>query len=161
VSFQYEAHLLRRTPRTRPVVPGPCRRPGRVLARLPQAPARRVRDADGSGHPRRQGAAAPPPPPPPPPRPQPHPPPPPARRAAPRRAAPPHLVVLRLLPPEAHLDAFERDSATDKREKLVDALLADKNAFAEHWMSFWNDLLRNDEQTNIDGLRKPITAWLF
>jgi hypothetical protein len=28
-------------------------------------------------------------------------------------------------------------------------------------MAFWNDLLRNDEQTNIDGLRKPITAWLY
>ncbi len=28
-------------------------------------------------------------------------------------------------------------------------------------MTFWNDLLRNDEQTNIDGLRKPVTAWLY
>jgi hypothetical protein len=28
-------------------------------------------------------------------------------------------------------------------------------------MTFWNDLLRNDEQTNIDGLRKPITPWLY
>src|SRR6266511_1368862 len=28
-------------------------------------------------------------------------------------------------------------------------------------MSFWNDLLRNDEQTNIDGLRKPVTQWLY
>jgi hypothetical protein len=72
-----------------------------------------------------------------------------------------YLDAIGLLPTEAQLDAFERDPAADKREKLVDALLADKNAFAEHWMSYWNDLLRNDEQTNIDGLRKPITAWLF
>src|SRR5206468_3678989 len=43
----------------------------------------------------------------------------------------------------------------------VDALLADQDAYAEHWMTFWNDLLRNDEQTNIDGLRKPITNWLY
>jgi hypothetical protein len=28
-------------------------------------------------------------------------------------------------------------------------------------MTFWNDLLRNDEQTNIDGLRKPVTTWLY
>jgi hypothetical protein len=43
----------------------------------------------------------------------------------------------------------------------VDALLADRMGYAENWMSFWNDLLRNDEQTNIDGLRKPITPWLY
>src|SRR5262249_24491852 len=32
---------------------------------------------------------------------------------------------------------------------------------AEGWMAWWNDLLRNDEQTAIDGLRKPITVWLY
>src|SRR5207248_9018248 len=59
------------------------------------------------------------------------------------------------------LERFERDPNPHKREQLVDALLADREAYAEHWMTFWNDLLRNDEQTNIDGLRKPITAWLY
>src|SRR5262249_22547256 len=59
------------------------------------------------------------------------------------------------------VEHFERDPAPDKREKLVDAFLADNDAYAEHWMTFWNDLLRNDEQTNIDGLRKPITTWLY
>ena len=71
------------------------------------------------------------------------------------------LDVIGLPPTEAQLDAFEKDTAADKREKLVDALLADNFAYVENWMSFWNDLLRNDEQTNIDGLRKPITGWLY
>jgi Protein of unknown function (DUF1553)/Protein of unknown function (DUF1549) len=71
------------------------------------------------------------------------------------------LDVIGLPPTEEQLDVFERDKATDKREKLVDKLLANQTAFVEHWMSFWNDLLRNDEQTNIDGLRKPITVWLY
>jgi hypothetical protein len=72
-----------------------------------------------------------------------------------------YFDIIGLPPTVEQLDAFERESAPDKRTKLVDTLLADKVAFAEHWMTFWNDLLRNDEQTNIDGLRKPITGWLF
>jgi hypothetical protein len=72
-----------------------------------------------------------------------------------------YLDVVGLLPTVEQLQAFERDRDPDKRAKLVDALLADRLGYAEHWMTFWNDLLRNDEQTNIDGLRKPITAWLF
>jgi hypothetical protein len=71
-----------------------------------------------------------------------------------------YLDVIGLPPTEAQLDSFEKNKAANKRENLVDALLADKSAYTEHWMSFWNDLLRNDEQTNIDGLRKPITGWL-
>jgi hypothetical protein len=72
-----------------------------------------------------------------------------------------YFDIIGLPPTVEQLDAFERDQSPDKRAKLVDALLADKVPFAEHWMTFWNDLLRNDEQTNIDGLRKPITGWLF
>src|SRR5579884_1885756 len=72
-----------------------------------------------------------------------------------------YLDVIGLLPTPEQLERFERDPSPDKRAKLVDALLADNQDYAEHWMSFWNDLLRNDEQTNIDGLRKPITPWLF
>src|SRR5205823_11737329 len=72
-----------------------------------------------------------------------------------------YLDVIGLLPTIEQLSRFERDPSPDKRAQLVDALLADKQAYAEHWMTFWNDLLRNDEQTNIDGLRKPITPWLY
>ena len=39
-------------------------------------------------------------------------------------------------------------------------LLADNAGYAEHWMSFWNDMLRNDYAGTgyIDGGRKQITA---
>ena len=72
-----------------------------------------------------------------------------------------YLDVVGLVPTPGQLAAFEKDTQVDKRAKLVDALLADKDGYAEGWMAYWNDLLRNDEQTNIDGLRKPITQWLY
>jgi hypothetical protein len=43
----------------------------------------------------------------------------------------------------------------------VDRLLADRGAYAEHWISFWNDLLRNDEGVVYHGERKTITKWLL
>jgi hypothetical protein len=72
-----------------------------------------------------------------------------------------YLDVVGLLPDVEQLERFQRDPSPQKRADLVDRLLADDEAYAEHWMTFWNDLLRNDEQTNIDGLRKPITPWLY
>jgi hypothetical protein len=72
-----------------------------------------------------------------------------------------YLDVVGLLPTPAQLAAFDEDTHADKRARLVDSLLADKDGYAEGWMAWWNDLLRNDEQTNIDGLRKPITQWLY
>ena len=64
-------------------------------------------------------------------------------------------------PPEA-LEAFIADTAPDKRARLVARLLGDSQAYAEHWLSFWNDLLRNDYKGTgyIDGGRKQITGWL-
>ena len=46
---------------------------------------------------------------------------------------------------------------------MIDELLANNQAYAEHWLSFWNDLLRNDYQGTgyIDGGRKQISAWLY
>ena len=49
-----------------------------------------------------------------------------------------------LLPSPADLKAFVEDAANDKREKLIDKLLADDIAYADHWLTTWNDLLRND-----------------
>jgi hypothetical protein len=72
-----------------------------------------------------------------------------------------YLDTIGLLPTVEQLDQLILDTRPDKRARLIDGLLADKQGYAEHWMTFWNDLLRNDEQTNIDGLRKPITSWLY
>src|SRR5262245_7689129 len=55
-----------------------------------------------------------------------------------------YLDVIGLLPTAEQLEQFEKDPAADKRARLVDRLLADNQAYAEHWMTFWNDLLRND-----------------
>src|SRR5262249_3050092 len=39
----------------------------------------------------------------------------------------------------------------------------DRRAYADHWLTFWNDLLRNDYAGTgfIDGGRKQISAWLY
>ncbi len=73
------------------------------------------------------------------------------------------LDTIGLLPPPAELDAFLADKSSDKRARLVQRLLADSQRYAEHWLSFWNDLLRNDYKGTgyIDGGRKPITPWLY
>ncbi|MDP3954258.1 MAG: DUF1549 and DUF1553 domain-containing protein [bacterium] len=65
------------------------------------------------------------------------------------------------LPPlENEIDEFLNDHSPNKREKLIDHLLADKNNYTEHWISFWNDHLRNDEETVYHGDRASITPWL-
>ena len=73
------------------------------------------------------------------------------------------LDAIGLLPPLGELDAFVADRAPDKRDRLVARLLADNQRYAEHWLSFWNDLLRNDYKGPgyTDGGRKPITGWLY
>lgn len=74
-----------------------------------------------------------------------------------------YLDVLGLLPPPEALRAFEADRGPDKRARLVRRLLADNENYALHWMTFWNDLLRNDYKGTgyIDGGRRQITQWLF
>ena len=46
------------------------------------------------------------------------------------------------------------------RGKLVDSLLANREMFAGHWISFWNDLLRNDQRAYHGDTAKPYTPWL-
>ena len=73
-----------------------------------------------------------------------------------------YLDTIGLLPSAEQLDAFEKDTAADKRAALVRSLLADGRGYADHWLTFWNDLLRNDYKGTgfIDGGRKQITGWL-
>ncbi|GAA5127874.1 DUF1549 domain-containing protein [Luteolibacter yonseiensis] len=74
-----------------------------------------------------------------------------------------HLDLVGLLPDVETVRTFAADTSPDKREKLVDTLLADKTAYTEHWLTFWNDLLRNDYAGTgyIDGGRKQISGWLY
>jgi hypothetical protein len=71
------------------------------------------------------------------------------------------LDITGMPPAPEDLEAFERDKEKDKRIATIDRLLAGRRAYAEHWMSFWNDLLRNDEGVIYHGERKPITTWLL
>jgi mono/diheme cytochrome c family protein len=81
-------------------------------------------------------------------------------RAFERRA---YLDVIGLVPPADGPGAFVTDEDPGFRARLVRSLLADKERYAEHWLAFWNDLLRNDYRGAgyIDGGRKSITDWLF
>jgi Protein of unknown function (DUF1549)/Protein of unknown function (DUF1553)/Planctomycete cytochrome C len=74
-----------------------------------------------------------------------------------------HLDLIGVLPTASEVDAFAADRSPDKRAKLVEKLLAENRSYADHWMAFWNDLLRNEYKGTgyIDGGRKPITAWLY
>ena len=74
-----------------------------------------------------------------------------------------YLDVIGLVPPVDGPGAFVTDEDPDARARLVRSLLADNQRYAENWLSFWNDLLRNDYRGTgyIDGGRKSITDWLF
>ena len=73
------------------------------------------------------------------------------------------LDLIGLLPVQQELEGFLDDAASDKRERLVDSLLQRRMEYAEHWLSFWNDLLRNDYSGTgfITGGRKQISSWLY
>lgn len=73
-----------------------------------------------------------------------------------------HLDLIGLLPTPSQLDAFLKDRDPQKRAKLAEALLADRRGYADHWLTFWNDHLRNAYRGTgfIDGGRKAITPWL-
>lgn len=74
-----------------------------------------------------------------------------------------HLDLVGLLPEPEALAKFLAGKSADKRAKLVRDLLANDTAYAEHWLTFWNDLLRNDYSGTgfITGGRKQITKWLY
>ena len=72
-----------------------------------------------------------------------------------------YLDLWGLLPTPTQLAVFLDDKQPGKRERLVEALLSDRRNYSEHWISFWNDLLRNDEGVVYHGERQTITTWLL
>ena len=77
-----------------------------------------------------------------------------------RRAS---LDLVGLLPSVDQTLSFVGSDDLQKRQKLVHRLLDERHAYAAHWLSFWNDLLRNDYAGTgyIDGGRQQITDWLY
>ncbi|HTF21946.1 MAG TPA: DUF1549 domain-containing protein, partial [Chryseolinea sp.] len=55
-----------------------------------------------------------------------------------------YLDAIGLIPPPDSVDAFMKDPRKDKRERLVKTVLNRNDDYARHWLTFWNDALRND-----------------
>ena len=74
-----------------------------------------------------------------------------------------YLDMIGILPTPEQLNSFLKDESSDKKTKLIDQLLAEDVSYADHWLTFWNDLLRNDYTGTgfITGGRKQITTWLY
>jgi uncharacterized membrane protein len=73
------------------------------------------------------------------------------------------LDIIGLLPAPEKIDSFIADKNSSKRELLVKELLDRNDDYAQHWLSFWNDALRNDYSGTgyITGGRFAITDWLY
>ncbi len=74
-----------------------------------------------------------------------------------------YLDIQGLLPDPDQLRTFLDSKDPGKRATLVNTLLADTDKYTDHWISFWNDLLRNDEGVayySETANRKTITPWL-
>ena len=73
-----------------------------------------------------------------------------------------YFDTIGLLPTVEQAAKFLSDKSPDKRQALVKELLSQKQSYQQHWLSFWNDLLRNDYSGTgfITGGRKQITKWL-
>ena len=74
-----------------------------------------------------------------------------------------YLDLIGVLPSPEEQIRFIQSKDTQKREKKIRELLERNVDYAEHWLSFWNDLLRNDYTGTgfITGGRKQITKWLY
>ena len=72
------------------------------------------------------------------------------------------LDLLGLLPSPTEVESFVADTNPHKYALQVDEFLSRDREYADHWISFWNDLLRNDYTGTgyIDGGRQQITTWL-
>ena len=73
------------------------------------------------------------------------------------------LDVTGLLPHPDSLERFIRDDSPEKRSRLVARLLSQDHDYAQHWLSFWNDALRNDYSGPgyITKGRTDISRWLY
>ena len=56
-----------------------------------------------------------------------------------------YLDACGITPTPDEIRAFVADPSPDKRERVIDALIA-RPEFAQHWAQLWSDLLRNEEK---------------
>nr|WP_245693202.1 DUF1549 domain-containing protein [Algoriphagus alkaliphilus] len=74
-----------------------------------------------------------------------------------------YLDLIGLLPSPEELAAYQSNTDANKREIQILKLLDRKDDFAQHWLTFWNDALRNDYTGTgyITRGRFAITDWLY
>lgn len=73
------------------------------------------------------------------------------------------MDLVGLLPSPEKLEQFVNDRSPDKRDLVIRELLKDDISYADHWLTFFNDLLRNDYSGTgfITGGRQQISGWLY
>lgn len=74
-----------------------------------------------------------------------------------------YLDIIGILPTPEEQEKFVSDQRTDKRSLWIKDLLNRNDDYAMHWLSFWNDALRNDYTGTgyITNGRFNITDWLY
>jgi uncharacterized membrane protein len=74
-----------------------------------------------------------------------------------------YMDVIGLLPNKQEIDEFKKDKRPDKRAIWSKKLLDREDDYALHWLTFWNDALRNDYTGTgyITNGRYAITDWLY
>ncbi len=74
-----------------------------------------------------------------------------------------YLDVIGLIPSPEELEEFYQDPRENKREIWLKSLLDRDGDYAVHWLTFWNDALRNDYTGTgyITNGRFNITDWLY
>ncbi len=74
-----------------------------------------------------------------------------------------YLDIIGILPTPEEQEKFIHNQQTDKRSTLIKQLLNRNDDYAMHWLTFWNDALRNDYTGTgyITNGRYNITGWLY
>jgi hypothetical protein len=74
-----------------------------------------------------------------------------------------YLDVIGLVPTTEEFLAFSKDTRPEKRTIWLQKLLNRNDDYAMHWLTFWNDALRNDYTGTgyITNGRFNITDWLY
>ncbi len=74
-----------------------------------------------------------------------------------------YMDITGLFPSPEEIEQFKQDPRPKKRNIWAQLLLDQNEDYALHWISFWNDILRNDYTGTgyITGGRYGITDWLY
>jgi uncharacterized membrane protein/mono/diheme cytochrome c family protein len=74
-----------------------------------------------------------------------------------------YLDIIGLMPTPEEMDSFIQDSRPNKKSIWLRSLLDRNDDYAMHWLTFWNDALRNDYTGTgyITRGRFNITEWLY